>query len=302
MQLDSGDLLVVYREASSHTGTDGVLRKRTSTDGGATWSSATTIHTPSGGNSAGGVSAVKLANGKVLLTFWELISGGGDWTSFSMLSTDATATAWDTPVALTTSFSTWNTVESPAWELDNGDLVTVLAGISTAETNSSVRMSRSTDGGASWADDGLVASGPAITRDLQEPVMLVMDNGDWLVMIRSDTGTPGIYMVTSQDEGGTWSSPRRLWDGRGRPSTVQRPEGPIVCLYRTNNPNDDFRIRTSWDRARSWTTTDGDLTGGSGLFFAYGAGQALADGTTAVVYSLEQAGATDADLWYVELT
>lgn len=299
-RLTNDNLLVIYRQGTSHTSVDGVLRAIVLDGDGAVLSGPSTILTPT--DDVRGAMLATLANGRVGCTFWES-DGATDWTSRFMLSTDATATAWGTPVDITTTYTEYGgAIECAPVELPNGDLLVALYGKNSADTYQSIRASRSTDGGATWADDGEIASGDDYGRDLQEPTLLTLDDGRLLCMVRSDATSPNewIMQTYSLDGGATWLDLGFQWVGTGRPSTVQRSDGALVCAYRTT-PDDDFRFRTSWNGGESWTGTDGDLTGGSGLFFAYAQWAVLATGQVCLVYSLEQASATDADLWFAKL-
>jgi hypothetical protein len=299
VRLANDDLLVHYRQASSHAATDGIMRSVRSTDDGATWGSPTTVYAPPGLGVSGG-QLTRLADDTVLCVFQ---SGDGidPAKSYAMVSTDATATAWGTPVEITYSFTGFAMAESPATELPNGDLVVPAYGELSGDTYWSIRMSRSTDGGATWADDGQLFAGDDLGFHISEPVLLVLDDGTWLLTIRSDGSTEFIWQSRSFDDGATWEPMSIIIErATGRPSTIQRADGAVLCAYRTE-AGDDPRFRTSWDRGGSWTGTDGDYSNGATLFWAYGGWATLASGQVVTAYSLEQAGATDADLWFAKV-
>lgn len=299
-------LICIYRQASDHGTTfDGILRKRTSTDNGATWSDPpVTIWNPSP-DSAGGCCVVKLANDDLLVTGWKKLNGVSDWQAVSILSTDDGAT-WGSPVNITSSFTDWSICEGPAIQLPNGDLYAAMYGKDSGDTFESVRISKSTDGGASWAHFADVAEGDTFGRDLQEPQLLVMNNGTWLCMIRSDKGTDldEIHYSLSYNQGVSWSTPRGAFAGHGRPNVFQRSsDGRMFCAYRAPEPTNDSWMKVSNDGIR-WNTHQWiSFAGGSDLYFAYGQWVELGTGQVAIVYSLQAAGGdVDASLWFSKVT
>lgn len=295
--LPNDDLLVVYRQGTDHASTfDGVLRKRISTDDGATWGSATTIHDPT--DDARDPALARLSNDDLLLSFFEW-DGATARTPYVMISTDDGAT-WGSKVAITNSFSDYAFISAPVIELDNGDLLAPLYGQDTGDSFDSARVSRSTDGGATWAHLADIVDGPTFGRHMQEPNLVLLDDGTVLAMLRSDGSPNRIYTSRSTDSGATWSTPVVAFDGSGRPAVHQRgSDGVVLCAYRASG--DDCRFRASYDNGITWRGHDGDFTGGSTLDYMYAQWVALPSGQAAVVYSLE-ASATDADLYFSKLT
>lgn len=293
-QLTNDDLLVTYRTGLDHTTTDGNTEEVRSTDDGATWGSPASVL--NNANDVRDQGLTTLSSGLVIRTWFE--RNAGVVTSYSAVSTTSAATAWNAAVTMGSSFTDYTTVSAPAVELSNGDLIVAVYGENIADTLQSIRLVKSTDDGASWADAGLVASATTFGVSLQEPNIALMDNGDLVCMVRTDNNIMRTY---STDSGTTWDRLTNVWAGYGRPSVVQRPsDGATVCMYRQLS-TDDCRFRTSWDRGRTWTGSDGDFTNGNTNRMEYGQWVVMADNSLGVVYSCGPT-LSNSDLFWNTLT
>lgn len=308
MRLANDDLLLTYRQGTSHGSIDGLLRAVRSSDNGATWSAPSTIYTPTAGFRVSGGMLTRLADDTIACTFIEGTgtSGATPNRSFVMFSTDATATAWTTPVEITSAHDVFCMVESPVVELPNGDLVVPVYGANAADTYWSIRWSKSTDGGATWVDQGELFAGDDVGHHYDEPVLLILDDGSWLMTVRSDGATvnthEAIWQTHSFDDGATWMPlSLAVFSASARPAIIQRDDKAVFMTYRTT-PGDLPRLATSWNRGGSWTGTGLDFTGGDTRFFSYGAWATLPDGQVVLAYSLEdQADDTMASVYFVKL-
>lgn len=164
----------------------------------------------------------------------------------------------------------------------------VLAGYATREGDDQIlRTARSTDGGDSWERLGIVDSGPAATREIDNAFPLQIPGGPILMSFRNhdknDNGyiTYRITVCVSEDGGATWaflsqvdvreSSGRNgLWEPFLR---IDRG-GAIQAYYSAENadPDQDNLMRAS---------TDGGLTWG-GIITVSGAGLQSRDGMIGV--------------------
>ena len=285
----NGDLLVAYSDGPDHTNRDDDALLLRSVDEGETWSTAGTVvdTRPS--------ALEALSSGVLLLGAWDHSVTGQN--SNSRRSTDNGAT-WATPVDIEHPFTDWVAVESFA-ELPNGDVLAFSYGENTGDTLNSVSQCRSTDGGQTWTDEGVIFSGPSLSKHMQEPQVVCLDDGSLLALLRSDTGTKTHHTATSTDNGATWSTPAAAFVGTGRPSVHQAPDGTVLVMYRSNTAPQPSLLRASTDNGATWGDAE-DFTG-STLKFEYGAFMPLASGATGAVYALEQTANVDSDIYYVEL-
>lgn len=243
-------VLVVVRRGTDHD-VDGNLVKFTSTDYGLTWSSETTIRDNT--KDIRDPDLVTLANGNVVCTFTERTNSAAatDFIPYAMVSTDGGAT-WGSPVVITSGFSGWGFISARVLELANGDLLAPLYG--NDGTTDYCRVSKSTDGGATWTALSTVVAAGTSSRVWDEPY-LTRDGSTIYCAIRSDTSTAGIYIATSADSGATWSAPVRQFDGSGRPSIFHTADDGLAILYRHTSPSSGrTAARFSFDDATTWSS------------------------------------------------
>lgn len=233
----NGDLLVAYRESTSHdvvTGTNrGILKGKTSSDDGATWSSAFTIHDDSVDEyDTRDVALLTLANGRVLASLYMRNSPASPVvTKAGITYSDNNASTW-TAVTLTNSFTDF-AIAGAGVQLANGDVICSLYGEDTGDSFQSVRVSKSTDNGATWSALAEVADGQTDSRSYQEPSLLLLPNGNIVCYMRTSANV--FYTSTSTDSGATWSTPASTGiSGQARPLPLRTSGGYTVLIYRDN--------------------------------------------------------------------
>ena len=157
-------------------------------------------------------------------------------------------------------------------ELKNGDL---LASRHTRwEKGVGVLCSRSTDGGATWCDAGIIANDPDQGTYLGDGHLIQRRNGEVLYCYRhnrypGDTASFSIRVCVSRDGGGHWEphstveavaahpsgGPRRgLWSS----FLLEKKDGTLQCYYDDENapclagfPNHQWLQMKTWDAAAS---------------------------------------------------
>lgn len=245
---DNGTVLVVVRDGTTHLA-GGSLVKFTSTDDGITWSAPTEVRNNS--KDIRDCDLATLANGDVILTFTERTDSefATDFIPYAMKSTDDGVT-WGSAVAITNGFSGWSFISARVLELGNGDLLAPLYG--NDGTTDYCRVSKSTDGGATWSALSTIVAAGVSSRVWHEPY-LTRDGTTIYCAIRSDTATGGIYLCTSTDGGATWSAPVRQFDGSGRPAIFHTQNDDLAIMYRELSSL-VTAARFSFDDAASWTS------------------------------------------------
>lgn len=284
----NGDVLVGVRKGPNHD-VGGDIDLFRSTDDGATWDGGTIIR-----DTAEDLRDVALATvgSNVICTFTKRTSGS-DFTPWAMTSTDSGAT-WGSPVAVTNGFAGWSFVSARIIELPNGDLLCPMYGVDASTEYA--RLSRSTDGGATWSAYATIVAEGMSGRAWQEPT-ITRDPTSGLIFcaLRSDTGTPGIYLASSSDDGATWSAPTRLFDGSGRPSIFWTADDLLVVMYRhTSAASGVAAVRFSPDSGASWSPA---ITLGSSSVFTYGDFLDLSPSVLGLSWSVEVASGTAHTYW-----
>jgi len=217
-RLRDGTLLVVYYDATSHTGPDGRLSMTRSRDGGRTWSTPTVIVDTALDDRD--PSLVQLADGTLLMNWFQtdwsttpLPTPGGVWTA---RSTDAGRT-WSAPVRARSSVygngdwtippvgyaTPWVATSAKIVELGDHTLLLPLYGNTPDDATPSITVLRSRDGGRSWPTrlEVPVAVHPA-GNGFNEPALALL--GDGTVQLAIRTNTVG-YWTSSRDGGRTWA-------------------------------------------------------------------------------------------------
>lgn len=145
---------------------------------------------------------------------------------------------------------------------------TILAGYSTTEGDERfLRTARSTNGGDSWERLGIVDSGPAATREIDNAFPLSIPGGPVLMAFRNhdkDASGYTTYRITvcvSDDGGATWSflSEVDVREAAGRnglwePFLRIDRGGAIQAYYSAENadPDQDNLMRASTDGGLNW--------------------------------------------------
>ena len=101
---------------------------------------------------------------------------------------------------------------------------------------SSAVLYRSDDGGAGWSDGTAIARGRRRTRDYHEPVLMEMEPGHLLCMLRiapRDNGQRGLFWRNeSFDDGYTWTTPEPTEILSGAcPRLLRLKDGRLLVTY-----------------------------------------------------------------------
>lgn len=131
--------------------------------------------------------------------------------------------------------------------------------------DSTVYVSRSADGGATWsAGDGRLSDDDE-ERALQHGPILQVDEVGAVVATWVDdrTGTESTYVARSLDGAATWSESRRVHElqatrlSRG----VVAASGALLLLWVSTYGDEDLRLSRSVDLGRTWSTTSAPVPG-----------------------------------------
>jgi hypothetical protein len=131
-------------------------------------------------------------------------------------------------------------------QLANGDLLLPLSDVPNYRV---VFIVRSRDGGRSWSKPIEVARRDG--SEFEEPSLVRLPDGRLLMLMR-DNGTRHLHQCVSDDEGHSWSPPRRLPIEGYPPHLLPLPDGRVLCTYGWRQPDFGIRAVLSHDGGESW--------------------------------------------------
>ncbi|OKL58129.1 hypothetical protein UA08_06432 [Talaromyces atroroseus] len=148
MAEDGVTLQLYYSRQDS--GVDQESLMRTSTDGGATWTSATVISSGGDGDTRDGMIGVATVDGENLIMVFESETDGGLFSVHSQTSSDGGAT-WGNRAVVYEAQSGWN-AQAPQVINVGGTLVVSFMYDPNDLNDASIQVLTSTDGGSTWGD------------------------------------------------------------------------------------------------------------------------------------------------------
>lgn len=274
-----GALLVMYRHGSTHFSTDGIIKIQKSTDGGATWGSATAIATPAAGHDYRSGGMVTTKTGRIIVGFYDY-NGSTVIGLYSMYSDDGGAT-WTSP-ALQTVYSSW-TATVAFLQHSSGALLWGVYGRNSGDTDDRCGVLISWDDGITWSS---VVNISAASAGYDEFTMIELPDHSIKAYISQNGGTL-LYGSTSTDVGSTWSAvtSEGISITGGLPCAIMIPKTQTIILW-YRNPG---LSKTAWRYS-----TDGGHTFSSEQIYSSGAyehagGIAVGDDLIAVAVGVEPA-------------
>lgn len=262
VKLQNGDLLATIRGGAAHRGRAGRIDTIRSTDGGKSWSAPTVL--VDGPEDDRNPALGQLADGTVLAAFtiikWEEPQTSdtpkpGYQSSndglYIMRSTDNGKT-WTPPARLPEMDQFRQKLGmrggSPygkIFQLPDG---TVLMAVyfSVGKEHQQSYLFRSQDGGKTWVDPILLGD------QYNETGILVTSEGRILAAMRSVEGRY-IAMISSEDNGRTWSPPMRVTNDHEHPADlIELSDGRILMTYGQRNTPRGVEALISSDVGRTW--------------------------------------------------
>ena len=256
----TGELMVAWRSsANHHPDAAAVIKARWSTDGGKTWGTEATVYDPT--PDPRDVTLSRLADGRIALTAFHYVDANNYQTHVAF-SSDHGRT-FGAPVAITsTTASRVNACSGPVVEAANGDLLLAIYGDASSSDMQSAIVVKSTNGGTTWTEVAVIASGPGSAGDaygpestggFYEPFLHRLNDDTILAAVRHDREK--VWFAHSTDNGATWSTITKSSMSRGgRPAICQVAEtGGLVLSDRRDTT---VRYTTSWDEGATWPNAD----------------------------------------------
>lgn len=297
-RLADGTLFLVYRVGTTHSTSKGVIVKRTSTDGGATWSAASTIITDATYD-VRDPGVTLLSSGRLIIaykmtnhTIPASIADGA-----RVIYSDDDGVTWSAEITINSALTSYSGCSARIVE-KNGTLYLPIFGKNTGDTYESVSVFTSTDDGETWGGEVTVANGETDSKNYQEPNILALSNGQLLCLLRSDSSPASANRIrssVSNDSGLSWEATTELFAGYGRPSCAQLSNGMIIVIYRdVSDLQADYR--TSSDGGVTWADAVA-LSTGAGVQMTYAGIIEYSTGLIGIAWSDEDAD-TNADVFY----
>jgi hypothetical protein len=305
-RLPNGVLLAVYRCGGSHVSVDGVIRSKMSADQGMTWSPESTVFDPGAGLDARDPEIKLLRNGTLLLTISTSIGAALNSSVIVMKGTinSDNAVTWSSPISVSSPFLTagkfYGSV-SKVLELADGTILLPVYGQNSGDPSdpnfANAAVVKSTDGGATWGAQVLIAATDGSTKGYSESNGVILPDGRITLIIRQDISPKGYYEAHSDDDGLTWSTPTEVISSAtvGKPAVSLLASGAMLLVARTNSAS-RTGYAASWDTGATWTsfTTYNNLLGTD----MYDSTELLSGGDVAAAISHSAADGNSAAIVY----
>jgi sialidase-1 len=240
IELKDGRLCLIYTRFTGGSGDQAAadIVRRTSDDGGRTWSDDTIVMRRPGGLNVMSVSLLRLANGQIAL-FYLRKTSVEDCRPLMCISTDETKT-WSQPtVCITDKVGYYVLNNDRAVQLRAGRLILPVAWHQgpgePRDTAGIIMCYLSDDDGKTWrrSKASLKGYGPDGQRiTVQEPGVVELKDGRLMMFMRTNAGSQ--YICYSRDGGETWSKaqPSNLISPLSPASIKRIPwTGDLLCVW-----------------------------------------------------------------------
>ena len=256
-----GRLQCYYRNATTHTSSDGVIKRAVSARGGTGWVTSTV----SGPTVVQDLHAATLPSGRIILVYSKttaasdvfLLYSDDDGTTFSAETEIASSTTWD---------GTAGVIVTDLYVTPKGALLMLLYGHYNAGNTYRTMAMRSTDGGTTWGTEVALA-GTGSTTDLVEP--RIIRGSNLTALIRDETNAD-LLRSTSTDDGLTWSATSDVTPPNYSVSQVDAiTVGGITQMFYRGDSASNVRRAVSYDGAATWATSEEVLNLAIGTGYMY---------------------------------
>ena len=229
----NGDLVVAYRKGTGHDSGDGDIVVVTSDDDGATWSAEQTILT-SASYDYRFCGLTTLSTGRIIGLVGRRQSDKTEVTTgVRVVYSDDDGATWTGEIAVGHNYTLWAREGGKILEMPNGDLLMPLYGQDSGDTgaNARVRLSKSTDGGDTWAH---LAQVVAASNGWYEPGLVYYEDTDVLQCLIRYNST-AIYLSASDGTAASWTAPAQIAEyAEGLQSPTLLRSGEVVSIVRSD--------------------------------------------------------------------
>lgn len=277
-QTGPDSLAVIYRTGATHVGIMGTLAVSTSADGGMSWSDPVEI-TPRGNDARNPALGVN-AKGELVAAFWQaglhsydpdeagnyLYVGGSNERQATVPGLIVTKSAdngltWSEPQAYLSRLLALASPYGRILTAPDGTLLMPVYG-SPREPIEGARdisiLLRSTDGGATWGDETLVAAGH------NETSFAFLPGGRMIAAARSESGH--VAVLFSEDGGRTWGEPQQVTrEGEHPADVVALQSGRVLLTFGRRIRPMGCGALVSADGGQTWDREHEALLAGDGI-------------------------------------
>lgn len=282
--------IIVYRKATNHATSQGTIVYKTGD--GSTWDTVPTEIATDVTYDCRDPNIIKLANGDLVVNYflYDHIGSVQLEDAIRVIRSTDSGSTWESIISLDTDFTGVAATAGSCVQLNDDSLKMPIYGKNSGDTYRSAKVLTSSNNGATWGTEVLIADGETNVKDYSEPNFVLLENGDILCLIR--TSTVIVYSV-STDDGATWSAISNAFAGTGAPHAVLLSNGKLVCIYRSTE-NGVVGMRTSNDY-ESWS--DEVVVDTSSYNQMLYASPIESNGVLHIAYGLE-VGGSDANIVY----
>lgn len=198
----SNKMFLFYRQGADHATSKGVIQMRTSTDGGGTWTSASTIISDASldcRNVSGGITP----SGRIVLFFMKYIFGSALSSSQGYIYSDNEGATWSTYTTIPNGIHTFYSPYGNLISIGDGKIMANWYGETPGTPTYNSYIITSTDDGATWSSAVPVATSTSIRYG--EASYAYLDGGQIVGIIRNSVGSV-LYQVNSNDNGVNWTN------------------------------------------------------------------------------------------------
>ncbi len=327
LEMSDGTLKIICRRGTTHASYDGVPVVTTSSDGGSTWGSESLVSTLNiSGEDFRSGTMKRLANGTIGFAYFTrrasifpsdvYTDGYRAYFAIGTYNSSSGSLIWASPVRITgmTNVDDETNALEDFVQLNDGTILAIFCGVNRGPQDTYFKgaCARSTDGGATWTDGGIIANGTTYSAGVVEPRATVLANGKVYVAFHIENapdsgGGQTTYHTTSTTTAATaWTTPASLFTG-GTNVTVPfyHPDGDIVHAY--SPVSNTFYFKTSYDDGASYGSAV-TISGTIGVFDAVTWPAPFAIATAGVspdlgiAFSRERGDQTRGSLYYREFT
>ncbi len=279
-RLLDGRLICVY-SVGSGSQQDGVIKYKLSSDNGKTWTAASTIASPTAGNTLTDTSVKVLASGVIVISYMD---EPNTFLTFPTKVIRGTVSGgvitWGSPIAVDN-----DGTSSRVLEMANGTLLLGLYAL-----GGKISAIFSTDAGLTWTGK-VTISLPVGAVSFTETEFYQLANGTIVCLARGEdlSTLNGIYRCTSADNGQTWTVPTRVINNTicpapARPSFAVTPSGHLLLFTRFKGSTDNKTgYCYSTDAGVTWSTPVMYYNIGTRSYGDYIYGEGFYDSTTGTV-------------------
>jgi len=288
-----GSRVLTYRKGTTHAADNGTAVCRIAASQGAAYGAESTILAVGGQDVRDPeVTEVATPAGLVLMCSSFVYFGGSHQPNALRLmqSTDGGVT-WTGPTTPTDGWTDAVACSAKIVQLPDGDLLWPCYGYDTAAPYM-VEILRSSNYGNTWTPIRPWTS--PIAGGLQEPNIVLLENGDLLMLMRSGTGEQ-VYESISTDNGQTWSTPVSVLALTGRPHCRALPDGTVIVMARNGQAANSEPMMAIRSADGVWGGKT-QLIPGETDRYTYASSVIDEDGNCEYCVSIEPSG-TVADIW-----